>query len=568
MVSTTWKAVFFVKGVSSSRYELRFDFRLCAYDVFPWHDSEKMSKMSIFSRCFRVSDMMGKYSVCFMTLDSLIILANLCSYLAWISQISQPFFSEGDGFLDVCVVLVFATLFFWLFFSICSRKDVEDDFISLTIFDLQLWWGDEVFGSCAWLIGFSGKPVFLSRMIFYVLHSQYRSQWWLFWRLEKLIFQRGRVRRDMSYALIFLPVLMMFYCDMNVNRYRKWVFFQIWWGNFRLFHDAWLLDYSGKPVLLSPMIFTDFTAVFFSRGMVFSMFVWCFDLWLCSSDCFLDMFLKRCRKWFDISSYFRDAFLVGGSSFWFTPLGSLVYLTYLFFISHDFLRFTKPVFTTWKAVFVVKGVSSSWYELRFDFPLCAHDVFLWHESEKMSKMSIFSRCFRVSDMMGNILVCFMTLDSLVSLANLCSYLAWIWQISQPFFPDGDGFLDVCVVLFFATVFLWLFFPICFRKDVVDDFTSLTIFVLQFWWGMKFLVHAARLIGFSGKPVFFCFAWFFTFCIASILLNGDCFDDLKSRFCCKGGEFVEIWVTLLFISLYSWCFTVTWIWKYVENEYIL
>ena len=142
------KSRFVVKGVSSSRYELRFDFPLCAYDVFLWHESEKMSKMSIFSWCFRVSDMMGKYLVCFMTLDSLIFLANLSSYLAWILQISQPFFSEGDGFLDVCVVLIFATVFFWLYFSICSRKDVEDDFISLTIFDLQLWWGDEVFGSC------------------------------------------------------------------------------------------------------------------------------------------------------------------------------------------------------------------------------------------------------------------------------------------------------------------------------------------------------------------------------------------------------------------------------------
>ena len=225
--------------------------------------------MSIFSWCFRVSDMMGKYLVCFMTLDSLTFLANLSSYLAWILQISQPFFPEGDGFLDVCVVLIFATLFFWLFFSICFRKDVEEDFISLTIFDLQLWWGDEVFGSCRLAHWFFRRTCFfLFCMIFYVLHSQYPSQWWLFW-LEKLFFFKDGEFVEIWVTLWFSSLC--FWCftviwiwrDVENSIFSRCFRLSDLMGNSSLFHDAWLLDFSGKPVFLSRMSFTDLNAVLF-----------------------------------------------------------------------------------------------------------------------------------------------------------------------------------------------------------------------------------------------------------------------------------------------------------------
>ena len=241
---------------------------------------------------------------------------------------------------------------------------------------------------------------------------------------------------------------------------------------FRLFHDAWLPDFSGKPVFLSRMNFTDFTAVLSWRGW----FCRCLrGAYICDSVLlivFFGMFPKRCRRWFHISTYFCPTVLVGGWSFWCMPLGSLVFpanlfscLAWFFTFCIASILFNGDCFDDLKSRFFLKGMSSSRYELRFDFPLFTHGVLLLHESENMSKMSIFSRCFRLSDLMGKYLVCFMTVGSLIILANLCSYLAWVLQTWKPFCSQGGDFLDVCLAsLCFSSCF-WFFILISTRKSI-------------------------------------------------------------------------------------------------------
>ena len=374
----------------------------------------------------------------------------------------------------------------WLFFSIYFWKDVEDDLISLTIFGPLLWWGDGGFGSCRlahkifWQTWFFishdvlrfTMPVFTTwKAVFVVKGGEFVEIWVTLWfsSLRLWRFPVTWIWKDVENEYILL-VFSCFRYDGEI---------------FSLFHDAWFLDFSGKPEFLSRMNFTDFTAVFFWRGW----FSRCLrGAYICDSVLlivFFNMFPKRCRRWFDISNYFRPSVLVGGWSFWFMPLGSLVFPANLFSCLAWFFTFcivsillNGDCFDDLKSYFFPKGASSSRYELRFDFPLCASDVLLWYEYEEMSKIVYSLDVFVFQIWWG--------LFQFVSW-RLAPWFFWqtcvlisheFYRLERRFVLNGDSFLDVCLV----TLFSYLFFSIYFWKDVEDDLISLTIFGLLLWWG--------------------------------------------------------------------------------------